>query len=87
MTTAAAVAVAVSTPLVGVGAVMTEAECAGATLLPLDEQQLAESPRLDTSTEAAAAGIDQTIVATQVCVRVCGPVFVVKFSMGGGGWV
>lgn len=61
---AAAVDVLASAPA-GVGALMTEAQCEGVTLRGTDAE-LMNSPRSDNSTEAAAAGVDQTIVATQV---------------------
>ena len=61
---AAAVAGFASAP-VGVGALMTETQCAGAVLFGTEEE-LAASPRADTSTEAVAAGIDGAVVASQV---------------------
>lgn len=61
----AAAALAVSAPVVGVGALMTEEQCKGATRRGT-AAELMESPRPDTVTEAAAAGIDRTIVASQV---------------------
>ncbi|CAM9822026.1 unnamed protein product, partial [Scytosiphon promiscuus] len=61
--TAAMLAAAAAAAPLGVGA-MTESQCESATLLGT-EAALMESPRPDNSTEAAAAGIDQTIVATQ----------------------
>eukprot|EP00903_Cladosiphon_okamuranus_P019814 g18211.t1 len=61
--TAAVVAVSASAP-VGVGALTTEEQCKDATLRGTDTG-LAASRRPDTVTEAAAAGIDRTIVASQ----------------------
>ncbi|CAM9168051.1 unnamed protein product [Ectocarpus fasciculatus] len=58
-----AAAVAVASAPVGVGALVTESQCEGVTLRGT-EAELGDSPRLDTSTEAAAAGVDQAIVAT-----------------------
>lgn len=68
-------AVAVASAPVGVGALVTESQCEGATLRGT-EAELGDSPRLDTSTEAAAAGVDQAIVASNVrsmcvCVSYC----------------
>ncbi|CAB1117973.1 unnamed protein product [Ectocarpus sp. CCAP 1310/34] len=56
-------AVAVTSAPVSVGALVTESQCEVATLRGT-EAELGDSPRLDTSTEAAAAGVDQAIVAT-----------------------
>ncbi|CAM9378558.1 unnamed protein product [Ectocarpus sp. 6 AP-2014] len=56
-------AAAVASAPVGVGALVTESQCELATLRGT-EAELGDSPRLDTSTEAAAAGVDQAIVAT-----------------------
>ena len=64
--TVAAVAVSASAP-VGVSAVMSKEQCKDATFRGTVDD-LMESPRADTATEAAAAGIDRTIVASQVCV-------------------
>ncbi|CAM9532086.1 unnamed protein product [Ectocarpus sp. 4 AP-2014] len=56
-------AAAVAFAPVGVGALVTESQCEVATLQGT-EAELGDSPRPDTSTEAAAAGVDQAIVAT-----------------------
>ncbi|CBN75986.1 hypothetical protein Esi_0264_0017 [Ectocarpus siliculosus] len=56
-------AAAVASAPVGVGALVTDSQCKVATLRGT-EADLGDSPRLDTSTEAAAAGVDQAIVAT-----------------------
>ena len=61
---AAAVVAGFASAPIGVGA-MTEAQCVGAVLLGTEEE-LSASPRNDTSTEAAAAGVDGTVVASQV---------------------
>lgn len=61
---AAAMAGLASAPA-GVGALMTETQCAGAVLFGTQEE-LAATPRADTSTEAVAAGIDGAVVASQV---------------------
>lgn len=64
-TLAAALAAAVLGGVPVADAAMTEAQCVDATLLGTEEE-LALSPRDNTATEAVAAGIDKTVLASQV---------------------